>query len=81
MKPSIENVRELAAKNAAMLENANQSNEKILDAAEIECNRLSKLIEQVDTALVLTNDDEAKKYQDLVLQRAKLQRLLSERYA
>lgn len=81
MKPSIDNVRDLAAKNAGLLHHASLAHEKVLDAAESECERLAKLIDGVTPADVLGDGTKADMYQAWVTQRAGLMRLLAERHA
>lgn len=76
MKSSIENVRELAGRNATLLRGATDSNGRIHAAAEAECARLSKLIDGAKHADLLTDDSKAELYQAWVTDRAKLQRLL-----
>lgn len=76
MKSSIDNVRELAGRNAALLRGAQDSHQKIISAADAECERLSGLIAGVSHADVLTDDNKSTQYQAWVLERAKLQRLL-----
>ena len=78
MKPSIDTVRELAGKNGALLQRANTTRQALLSAADVECRRLSKLVDGVSHAEVLTDDNKAADYQKWVTQRAGLQRLLAD---
>lgn len=80
MKPSIDNVRELASKNAMLLRGAHDAHENILASADAECDRLSKLIDGVSAADVLQDENKAEMYQAWVTHRAQLQRILSERH-
>jgi len=78
MKPSIQHVRELAGKNAAFLARSHATQQQILSAADAECARLTSLIDGISHADVLTDDTKATAYQDWVMQRAALQRLLGD---
>jgi hypothetical protein len=79
MTSSIDNVRALAAKNAALSNHAARAQEHIFAAAESECAKLTALIESVKLADALCDDAKAKQYQTWVIQRAGLMRLLAGR--
>lgn len=74
----MDKLRDLAGKNAALLQHAGDTQQNLYAAAEEECTRLSGLIENVSHVDVLTNDDKADAYQSWVMQRAGLQRLLAQ---
>jgi len=78
MASSLDKLRDLAGKNAALSQHANHVQQNIHAAAEQESARLSTLIEGVSQTGVLTDDSQAEAYQSWVMQRAALLRLLAQ---
>ena len=78
MASSLDKLRDLAGKNAALSQHAHRVHQHLHAAAEREYARLSTLIEGVSHTVVLTDDNQAEAYQSWVMQRAGLQRLLAQ---
>jgi hypothetical protein len=81
MKSSIDHVRALAAKNAALMAQAKSTHAGLLDAADAEDARLGQAIAATDRAAVLADPGLAAVYRKQVRDRASIQRLAAERHA
>jgi hypothetical protein len=78
MAPSFDKLCDMVGKNATLSRHARRVQQNLYAAAEAECERLSKLIDCVSYAGVLTDDSQAEAYQSWIMQRAGLQRLLAQ---
>jgi len=81
VKPSIDNVRALAAKNASLLAQAQSAHGQLLDAADAEDARLGQAIAAAKPAELLADPAKAAVYTKQVHDRAALQRLAAEHHA
>ena len=77
MKKTSETLRQLAAKNTALLARSREVSDAVRVAANTELTRTIAKIEAISEAEAVTNPEKASAYLDLVHRRASLERLLS----